>query len=241
MDNLTLNNINITCKVPDKRHICVFDDCDNIMLENVSANYYGNAMPIVLVKDYFRRHTNCENVPEQEYFMTSVTNFVNNTSLEVKEVEVNAPAPGTPSDSLYGYPTVPFKGSGYSYETATDDYPLVLTVHRPYIVPMKPFEVKAGENLSFTLKIRVPSLDISDIDDDGKIYNEMIIKNYCVNATPTPVKVYSSNLPNGAAFDEESLTFNWQPSKEQIGEYNIEFIINDSVLPEKSIFKICVK
>jgi polygalacturonase len=241
VDGLFLKNVNITCKVPDKRHVCVFDDGDNITLENVSASYYGSGLPIILIKNHFRRHTNCENVPEQEYFTTRVTNFTNDTMLDVEEIEVNAPAPGTPSDSLYGYPSVPSKGSGYSYKTATDEYPLVQTVHRPYIIPMKPFEIKADKTLSFTLKARVPASDISDINDDGKIYNEMVIKNYYVSGADTHVKVYSSNLPEGATFDEEKLTFTWHPTKEQLGEHNITFIINDGILPEKITVKICVK
>jgi hypothetical protein len=166
--------------------------------------------------------------------------------LDVEEIEVNAPAPGTPSDSLYGYPTVPSKGSGYSYKIETDEYPLVQTVHRPYIVPVKPFEAKAGKMISFGLKVRIPASDISDVDDDGKIYNEMVLKNYYVSGinnglSPDAVKVYSSNLPDGAKFDEESFTFTWCPTKEQCGEYDLTFIINDGVLPEKMSVKICVK
>jgi hypothetical protein len=240
VDNLKLNNINITCKVPDKRHVCVFDDGDNISLDNISAIYYGNTLPIVLVKDNFRRHTNTENVPEQEYFTTKVTQFTNNTTLKAAEIEVNAPAPATPSDSLYGYPTVPCDKSGYTYKTATDDYPLVQTVYRPYIVPMKPFEVNAGKALTFTLKVRIPASDISDIADDGIVYNEHFLKNYCVNGTPVACKIYSPSLPLGASFDEANLSFSWQPSKEQLGEHNIDFIINDGIIPEKTTVKICV-
>ncbi len=240
IDGLKLNNINISCKVADSRHVCVFDDCDNISMEKISATYYGKDFPIAVVTDHFRRHTNAENVPEQPYFTTTVTNLKNNTPLDIQEVIINAPAPGTPTDSLYKYPTVPCRETGYSYEIDTDEYPLVLTVHRPFIVPMAPITVTAGEDVSFVLKVRTPAKDVSAEFDTGIVYNEHVMKNYSVNGMDVDLKTYTYNLPEGAEFNEETLEFNWRPARDQKGEYSITFITNDGVIPEKETVKIMV-
>jgi hypothetical protein len=122
----------------------------------------------------------------------------------------------------------------------TDDYPLVLTVHRPFIVPVTPVTVNAGENVSFTLTVRNPATDISDRSDTGIVYNEHVMSNYCVKGTKVTLKTYSPNLPDGAHFDEETLKFSWTPEKAQKGEHTITFITNDGIIPEKAYVKITV-
>jgi hypothetical protein len=209
-------------------------------MEKISATYYGKDFPIAVVTDHFRRHTNAENVPEQPYFTTTVTNLKNNTPLDIQEVIINAPAPGTPTDSLYKYPTVPCRETGYSYEIDTDEYPLVLTVHRPFIVPMAPITVTAGEDVSFVLKVRNPANDVSAEFDTGIVYNEHVMKNYSVNGMDVDLKTYTYNLPEGAEFNEETLEFNWRPARDQKGEYSITFITNDGIIPEKETVKIMV-
>jgi hypothetical protein len=240
VDELKLDNIKISCLVPDKRHVGVFDDCNEILLDNMTATYYGDTVPIAVIKNNFRRHTNTENVPEQPYFTTAVTNFENNSMLKAREIEINCPAPGTPRDSLYDFPTVACSKNGYSYAIATEDYPLPLTVHRPFIKPISPITVKTGETANFTLIVRNPASDISDIKDDGVVYNDFLFKNYCVGGMQVNLSVSANNIPQGASFDSDSLTFNWKPSVGQKGDYDIEFIIDDGVLVEKALIKISV-
>ncbi len=64
----------------------------------------------------------------------------------IKKVEINAPAPGTPQDSLYRHPTVPCQQTGYRFAVDTDNYPLPLTVYRPFIQPIAPVHVVCGES-----------------------------------------------------------------------------------------------
>lgn len=52
--------------------------------------------------------------------------------LSREQVTVDTPAPGTPADSLYGDIRLPIPENGYQFATKTQDYPLPLTVHRPY-------------------------------------------------------------------------------------------------------------
>lgn len=232
VDNLTLHNINISCKVPDGRHTCVLDDARNVSIRQLHADCSKGIAPIAAVTNRFRRHTNAENVPEQPYFTTTVSDLQTDTTSDVIIIEVNAPAPGTPQDSLYPYPTVPCPDTGYRFHIDTDDYPLPLTVHRPYICPIAPITAAVGETVSFALTVRNPATDISDEADDGIIYNEQVISNYSVQGTEVSLRLSCGRLPEGASFDAGKRKFCWTPAGGQCGEYRIPFIADDGIIPE---------
>lgn len=285
VDGLTLKNINISCKVPDGRHVCVFDDINGVRLDGLTADCAADLAPIAVITDHYRRHTNAENVPDQPYFTTTVTGLElvtpplihrrktgttqlgtthsrsntpqygydtavcsNNTAQPdssaapetIAEVHIHAPAPGTPTDSLYAYPTVPCRESGYSFAVDTDDYPLPLTVHRPFIRPVAPVSITVGEKLAFKLSVRNPATDISDEADNGMIYNEQQRLNYSVSGTAVTLSLTCENLPEGAAFDAAEKTFSWSPSPAQCGEHSIVFVVDDGVIPEKTTVRITV-
>jgi polygalacturonase len=282
VDELTLRNIRISCKVPDGRHMCVLDDASNIRMQNVceaadmnctGMQHYGNTAtqdcmtsdtssismqhcgrtsaqdtftsehiaPVAVITDYFRRHTNAEYVPEQPYFTTTVTNLQIEPSMEIMPVEINAPAPGTPADSLYRYPTVPCRKTGYHYAVDTEDYPLPLTVHRPFIQAPRSIAAKAGEPIAFSLEVKNPATDISDIADNGMIYNEQNETLFCVSGAKVALQVYAGNLPDGADFDAQKKLFQWTPGHSQQGIYTISFIVDDGVIPESTDVVITVK
>jgi hypothetical protein len=180
-------------------------------------------------------------MPEQKYFATNVINFKNNTMLDVEEVIVNAPAPGTPRDSLYNYPTVACTDTGYEYKVATDIYSLPLTVHRPYFEPIAPITAKADDEISFKLTIRNPASDISDMADDGVVYNEMVHTNYCVGGIQELLDISAEDLPEGATFNKDTLTFYWKPNATQLGEYDITFIVDDAYIEERMLLKLCIE
>lgn len=346
VDGLTLKNVRFSCKVPDGRHVCVFDDVNGVSVNGLEAYCQKGLAPIAVVTHHYRRHTNAENVPEQPYFTTKVTglsisnsflshtgsdNYVinqrsdsdvshstaaslsgnpmteavssarehcgdfrasdfiptdaNNCRLRsttserignpelkpvikcvhkynndsenlameasapeevlqtawIQEVEIHAPAPGTPPDSLYPYPTVPCTESGYRFQVDTDDYPLPLTVHRPFIHPIAPVQLSPGEAYSVVLAVRNPASDISEEADNGIIYNEQVSRlNYGVKGMDIPLTLSCENLPKGAVFDPASRRFSWTPADGQQGEYRIVFVVNDGVLPEKMTLKIKV-
>lgn len=79
VDDLVLKNLKITYKVPDGRHALVFDDAKGILIDGLCVDCMEGQMPIALVEDAYRRHTNAENVPNQPYFSTKVED------LEIKE------------------------------------------------------------------------------------------------------------------------------------------------------------
>lgn len=269
VDGLSLKNINITCKVPDGRHVCVFDDMNRVHVDGLTADCAENISPIAVITDHYRRRTNAENVPEQPYFTTRVTGLeVSGLNTQdwhtapsvlcrrdgflygadqrcapprIAEIEIHAPAPGTPRDSLYAYPTVPCQETGYRFPTETDAYPLPLTVHRPFIQPIAPLRLNAGKTVRLTLTVRNPATDISAEADNGMIYNEQPARlNYSVRGAAAALSLSCENLPEGAEFDAESREFYWTPAAGQIGEYSIVFVADDGVIPEKMTLKLTV-
>ncbi len=274
VDNLTLRNIQLSCKIPDGRHVCVFDDVNGAFVDGLEAYCSEDIAPIAVITDHYRRHTNAENVPEQPYFSTTVEGleicgltvaetFSGQAAADkisaidtshatadtappvhssfIKQVEINAPAPGTPKDSLYPYPTVPCKDTGYSYTVDTNDYPLPLTVYRPFIHPIAPQSVKAGDTCSFVMTARNPATDISDEADNGIIYNEQVFsKHHSVNGADVQLTFSCENLPEGAIFDGESLYFSWTPVDGQQGRYEVTFVVDDGIIPEKTQVRIVV-
>ncbi|MCI9338538.1 MAG: hypothetical protein HFH93_13560 [Lachnospiraceae bacterium] len=261
VDGLTLRNIRFSCKVPDGRHVCVFDDVADVCVDGMEAYCARDIAPIALVTDHYRRRTNAENVPEQPYFTTGVTGLeihgpllltddtghcrpraVHERSRCVKEVEISAPAPGTPQDSLYSLPTAPCQETGYRYPVDTDNYPLPLTVYRPYIQPVAPVRVRPGESCHILLNVRNPASDISDITSDGRIYNgQMRRPNYSVKGVVSPLLLSCENLPDTAAFDAASMVFSWTPAWSQKGEHVITFAVDDGLMPEKMQIRILVE
>lgn len=261
VDGLTLRDIRFTCKVPDGRHVCVFDDVENVCVDGMEAYCKEDMAPIAAVTNHYRRHTGVENVPEQPYFTTRVTGLeiprpmvlsdgeasrpskaVHERAALVREVEVNAPAPGTPQDSLYSLPTVPCPESGYNYAVDTDDYPLPLTVYRPFIQPVAPIKVTVGESCHAALTVRNPASNISDTASGGQIYNEQsACPNYSVKGMESSLRVSCENLPEGGSFDPERLEFHWTPEAQQAGEHCIAFVVDDGLMPERMWIKITVE
>lgn len=233
VDDLTLKNIKISCKVPDSRHVCVFDDAKNVRIHGLEAYCAPSCTPIVTVTDHFRRHTNTENVPEQPYFTTTVEGLEVIPPLPVSPVEINAPAPGTPSDSFYPYPTVPCMETGYTFKIDTDAYPLPLTVHRPYIQPVGVQKIKVGEAYTLNLKVRNPASDVSNEACSGIIYGEQNALNHSVKGVKADLTLSAEKIPAGAAFDPEKRQFYWCPDASQIGSHQAVFLLDDGIIPEK--------
>ena len=257
VEGLALKNIGISCKVPDRRHVCVFDDADSVRVEGLTAHCAAGIAPIAAVTDHYRRHTNAENVPEQPYFTTTVKGLElvvppviriwaedgaqpGSTPPQIAEIHIHAPAPGTPPDSLYAYPTLPCAETGYSFPVDTDDYPLPLTVHRPYIRPVAPVSAAAGTPLQLRLSVRNPATDISDVADDGMIYNEQQRLNHSVRGANVTLTLSCENPPEGAAFDGAEKVFSWTPAPEQCGRHDIVFVVDDGVISEKMTVQVTV-
>lgn len=247
IDNLTLENITFTTKVPDLRHVCVLDDARQVTIRNMQADCDKELSPIVSITNHYRRHTNAENVPMQPYFTTTVSGLTLDgistaSSMPlVQEIAVTAPAPGTPTDALYPYPTVPCQETGYTFRIPTDEYPLPLTVFRPYFVPLKPITAKVGQDIAFSVAVRNPASQVSAESASGIIHNEFVgHKYYGVKGQDVSLTLSCDNLPDGASFKPETGAFYWCPSASQAGTYALCFLADDGLIPEKGTVTIHV-
>ena len=219
VEGLELENITFTYKLPDTRHVCVLDDARQIAIHNLKADCATDISPVAAVTHFYRRHTNEENVPERPYFTTTVTDLHINklntpsTCPETASIQIHAPAPGTPADSSYPYPTVPIPENGYSYSVATDSYPLPRTVYRPFIDSLTRKSFHVGEEINIELKICNPAGDI-------------------------PVTVSCLSLPDGATFDSDTRTMHWAPDKNQAGIHTLTFTLNDELLCDTASLRL---
>ena len=254
VDGLCLRHITITCRVPDGRHVCVLDNVHQAFLEDLDlpnqpesmaadSQTVHNPAPIAAVTHHYRRHTNAEYVPGQPYFTTCVTGLtVTDPALDIAQVQIHAPAPGTPSDDCYPYPTVPCPENGYTYQVDTDAYPLPLTVHRPFIQPVTPRTVSVGDTLAVALTARNPATDLSKEADTGIVYNERVAAGrHSVKGADVSLTLSCRNLPEGASFDPESATFTWVPAASQTGTHEIIFVADDGILPEEMAVTVKVE
>lgn len=156
---LEVRQMRLGFEAEDTRHALVLDDVQDAAFEDLWVQTAGSTEAAALVTNLFKRPANLEYVPEQPYHMTTISNVTLPPELSVKLVTVQAPAPGTPRDSLYPYPTLPVPENGYQYRIQTDDYPLPLTVYPPFENP------SSG-------RWRDPARETSRREVPGMIYNE---------------------------------------------------------------------
>lgn len=158
---LEVKGLKLGFEQEDGRHAIVLDDVQKASFEDVQVQTAKNTEAVALVTSLYKRPANMEYVPQEPYHMTAVSDVTLPEGISVRLVTVEAPAPGTPRDSLYGYPTVPIPEYGYCYHTPTDEYPLPLTVYPPF-------------RNKDTGKLRNPARETSHKEIPGKIYNESV-------------------------------------------------------------------
>jgi polygalacturonase len=242
VEGVEFSNIKISCKIEDERHAIVLDDVKNIKIQQLDAAVMDQVATIATITNHFKRHTNLEYVKNEEYFTTKVENLELSKAVTVKDVVINAPSPGTPNDNYYSYPTLPIPENGYHYKIPTDQYPLPLTVFRPFLAHNEKQSVKVTKELTLYLKIRNPAAETTMEETDGYIYNEAVTnKDYIVKGLKQELKVCAQNLPKGAVFDEKSRCLHWIPEENQVGNYEIIFVIDDGILKEEKKVSIEVK
>jgi hypothetical protein len=146
---------------------------------------------IVLVENRFKRHTNAEMVPDQPYFTTTVEGLTLTPDQKVRKVVVEAPAPGTPRDSFYEYPTVADSSTGYHYDVPTKQYPIPRTVFRPRMELTTGEVYPAYTESILHVKVWDPAQEISDLTPNEEIEDIVsFLAKTNVHVTPAPHEVY---------------------------------------------------
>jgi polygalacturonase len=129
VDGLTTSNIDIHVKVEDERPAVVLDDVRGATFSGFHASVKDGVPVFVKVTNTRKRETDFEYVKETPYRTTMVKGLVTPPGLLIQSVTVDRPAPGTPPDSLYRYPTVPDGPHPYGYEVPDSGYPPPKTVY----------------------------------------------------------------------------------------------------------------
>ncbi len=228
VDGLTMQNVVLTYIVEDQRPAIVLDDVANADLRTVLAKTATGVKAVVLVTNNYKRHTGNEYVPDEPYFTTTCEN-VKLGLLSRQNVIIDAPAPGTPADSCYADIRLPIPENGYSFAVSTQEYPLPLTVHRPYFSYIADQSVKLGDTLSLTVSARNPANGVRTTDKKPDAVIEPLDGGLTYSA---------ENLPRGASFDAATRTLSFKPAA--AGTYNITFVITDGVIPVKKTIAVTV-
>lgn len=228
MDGLKLQNVKLQYQIEDTRPAIVLDDVSNADLRTVAAKTASGVKAVVKVTNHYKRHVGNEYVPDEPYFTTTCEN-VKLGLLSCEQVTVDAPAPGTPADSCYADIRLPIPENGYQFAEKTEDYPLPLTVHRPYFSYIGDQTVKLGETLTLKISARNPANGLRTTQKQPEAVIEALDGGLTYGA---------ERLPAGASFDAASHTLTFTPAK--AGTYPITFTLDDGVIPEKKTIRIVV-
>lgn len=244
VENLEMLDIKVNTMTPDERAAIVLDDVNQVKLEEIMASSFQateKSTAIVLVENHYKRPTNKEYIPEEPYFATTVTSVSQKglTDMDICCVQVVAPAPGTPRDSLYPYPTLPIPENGYSYRVRTEDYPLPVTVYRPFIESVGKQTVKRGSVLRLPIKVCDPASQVSDKESEGHIYNEKKQgSTFTVQGIKRQITITLTSKLLGASLERETGIFVWDTSQAEEGKYQVSFILDDNVIKENAVILI---
>lgn len=249
VEDIYFKNISIKTLVTDSRHALVLDDANNVTLEHVQVTQKCTQTPkIAVVKNQYKRPTNKEYILDEPYFTTDVENLriISGGEDELSEIDivnvcVQAPAPGTPKDSLYEYPTVPSPNNGYQYVISIDEYPLPLTVYRPFISAVPQLKVKRGMVIDIPIILRDPASQVAKEHAEKHIYNEVKKDEiHTVRGIMRKCEVKLVSMLEGATYDMKKSRFIWDTTNIKEGTYDIIFTIDDSILIEEFHISVIV-
>jgi polygalacturonase len=130
VDGLIATGIDIRFKLEDERPVVVLDDVHGATFSGFRASVEDGVPVFVTVTDTKKREPDREYVKDAPYRTTTVTGLVTPAGLALEKVIVDRPAPGTPPDSLYPYPTVPDAAHPYGYDVPDSAYPFPKTVYK---------------------------------------------------------------------------------------------------------------
>jgi hypothetical protein len=187
----------------------------NASFQNFSADIDPAAPYFVEVTHNFKRDPVREYVLNYPYQTTTVSNVTTPPGMSVQQVTINRPEPGTPSDSLYALPAAPSTAHPYSYAIANANYPLPLTVYRPYFTPIAAQSGQEATPLTFTVAALDPAIGVDPGVTISLVYSD-------------------THAPAGSTFDPATQTFSWTPKYGQAGTYTMQFVVTDGVLPVTS-------
>ncbi len=218
-EGLIMQNVRFSFMQEDKRPAIVLDDTADTFLQDINADIAEDTLELVCVANQYKRHTGLEYIPGEPYFSTG-NEGLKAESLNMEEVTVDCPAPGTSADDIYPNMKLPIPEYGYSYAVPTEEYELPRTVFRPYFRSLHDQTIKVGDTLSLTVEARNPADGIPSFEETP----EAVITDNGNNLV-----FGTEDLPKGASFDAEMHQFTFTPNAP--GEYEVTFTLDDGVIP----------
>lgn len=247
VENLELSDITFRTMVEDERHAVVLDDTLGVTIRQMFADGKEGVAKVAAVTNHFRRSTNREYLLEEPYFTTNVENLeiwyreegTPVTEQDVCRIVVSAPAPGTPKDRLYPYPTVALPETGYCFTVPTEEYPLPLTVHRPYFEAVGRQQVIQGERLEVSIVLHNPAAETTEQDSESFIYNEQKREqDFVVSGMKRNCKISLESSFAGAWYEEDLKIFVWDTKEAKRGCYTVVMAADDGILTEYGKFDV---
>ena len=227
VEGLTVEGLAVRALTPEGRYAVVLDDVTGGALTDVTAaggrlGVESDAPDVALVRHAFKRPTGYEYLPDEPYRSTDVCDVTLPDGAHVEAVDVTAPEPGTPRDSLYALPTVATRENGFTYSplrSVHDGGSLPATVYMPYLaaVPAELRRLAAGESAVLRLHGRDP------IDPLGK----------------EPPTLELTGLPDGASFDGAALS--WTPRADQAGVHDVDVLLRSHGRTARATLRLTVE
>ncbi len=183
VEGLRLKNVTLTAEAPDGRDAVVLDDVRDVRMTGMRMDGM-----ITTVESPWRRPSGYEMVPDYPYHIETVSDLETDARLSIRKVTLPAPAPGTPPDSLYPWPTAAVPENGYRYTVPTEKVPIPRSVYRPY-TNWQWESGKSAECRSLRLTVRDPAGDTQPGGIDGRMTGEVLRIEPCVAPQPTALHV----------------------------------------------------
>lgn len=236
-EEMKLENISLNTEIPDTRDGIVLDDVTGIEMSQITM-----VGKMALVTNLYKRPTHFEYCKEYPYQKTTVSGLVIDEEGRqmLKEVVVEAPAPGTPKDSLYPYPTAATRENGFTFEIETKDYPIPETVYRPFIKKYKPLMLSPGETRELTIVYRAPACEVLSDEELETLFEENRYQNNpVVHGKQKKIVLTLEKAPLGVKLDGDRL---WVKQNQNMGETEeIVLSIDDGIRKEYQTIQIIRK
>ena len=232
-EGLRLKNAAFSTQAPDERDAVVLDDIRDAELSGIRCG--GN---VTMVRSPWRRPSGREMAPEYPYHEEKVEGLRTDGTVQPREVVLPAPAPGTPPDSLYPWPTAPIPENGYFYAEKTEQVPLPRCVYRPYVL----WHWEGAGTLHLTVRDPAGDPQPRDADPDS---GEIIQHDAFVAPQPCPLSVTAVLKGKGPSLPlnlipvagEDGRAYRIELSEEMPEGSGIEVTVDDGFRAEKQLIR----
>lgn len=248
--DITLKNIKLCTVVKDERDTVVLDDVENISCQQITTNQDKR---ITCVENHYKRPTNKEYIPGEVYLTTSVNRlFLDDHTIDcnshesnvkyLKKKTVNSPEPGTPKDCYYPHETIASPENGYHYQIETKDYPLPLTVFRPFFLMQRKIVMEKGKIYEIPVVLRDPASQTTQERACSYIYNEQKKDTtYIVSGMERHIVISLKEEKPGISYDAGNRKLIIDTNRTEKERFEVTLLADDNIMQESCTIQISIK